>query len=338
LAGGDALVITYGAQGNAALLLNYGFCIQQNIEPDGSSNDVYELLVEPAASGKDEGAAAPGAAVAVPLRAGPKWYSYGGLVRALETVRAMAPPSQSVPLNESGEPLGSFPAGGVRITLPRGAVSRPDQDDITGSRDEPGGEDRDLRDRGSDADGDDVGVSDADSDDDGVSDADSDDDGVSDADAAKLLSEVNALLSFQKCLEVARSKYAGPDDEIAPVGDRDSCSDKKHYATLLIRSELRTLYFFQCAVHQILRALVYRSALHGHGAWRELHDRERVIRHHPPVRPSWVPESDVGLILGQVEELAMAYLKIRHPALVGAPRTPGLERHQRTPLEPENSC
>ena len=29
------LAITYGARGNAQLLFNYGFCIPDNIEPDG---------------------------------------------------------------------------------------------------------------------------------------------------------------------------------------------------------------------------------------------------------------------------------------------------------------
>jgi len=34
---GTALAITYGARGNAQLLFNYGFCIPDNIEPDGKA-------------------------------------------------------------------------------------------------------------------------------------------------------------------------------------------------------------------------------------------------------------------------------------------------------------
>lgn len=72
---GDVLRITYGAQGNAQLLLNYGFCIPNNLEPDGSSNDVLEFFRSTLAAEKDQ---------VVPLRAGPKSYSYGGFTKALD--------------------------------------------------------------------------------------------------------------------------------------------------------------------------------------------------------------------------------------------------------------
>jgi hypothetical protein len=72
---GDVLRITYGAQGNAQLLLNYGFCIPNNHEPDGSSNDVLEFFPSTLAADKD---------TVVSLRAGPKSYSYGGLTNALD--------------------------------------------------------------------------------------------------------------------------------------------------------------------------------------------------------------------------------------------------------------
>ena len=38
---GEQVCITYGAKGNEALLLSYGFCILNNAELDGSSNDVF---------------------------------------------------------------------------------------------------------------------------------------------------------------------------------------------------------------------------------------------------------------------------------------------------------
>ena len=44
---GTALRMTYGAKGNAALLGRYGFCVPDNVEPDGSCNDVLELEIEP---------------------------------------------------------------------------------------------------------------------------------------------------------------------------------------------------------------------------------------------------------------------------------------------------
>ena len=70
LPAGSILHDTYGAKGNAQLLSRYGFCIENNVEPDGSSNDVVKFIAK-------EGYPA------VELRAGPKAYTYGGFVRAL---------------------------------------------------------------------------------------------------------------------------------------------------------------------------------------------------------------------------------------------------------------
>ena len=58
--------ITYGAKGNSFLLLRYGFCLEQNIEPDNSSNDILEF-------GKKS----------VQLRTGPKSYTLGPFKSAL---------------------------------------------------------------------------------------------------------------------------------------------------------------------------------------------------------------------------------------------------------------
>ncbi|KAG7359932.1 SET methyltransferase domain containing protein [Nitzschia inconspicua] len=74
---GDTLTLTYGALGNSQLLLNYGFCIANNVEPDGSSNDVLELVIE-----------VDGQVVMVPLRAGPKSYSYGCFTKAVDVFRS----------------------------------------------------------------------------------------------------------------------------------------------------------------------------------------------------------------------------------------------------------
>ena len=42
---GDPIRISYGARGNAELLLRYGFTIPDNTEPDGSSNDTRRIAV-----------------------------------------------------------------------------------------------------------------------------------------------------------------------------------------------------------------------------------------------------------------------------------------------------
>lgn len=64
---GTSLGITYGAKANQVLLLRYGFCLDDNIEPDGSSNDVVEFGLP-----------------AIELRSGPKSYTYGPFVKLLE--------------------------------------------------------------------------------------------------------------------------------------------------------------------------------------------------------------------------------------------------------------
>lgn len=73
---GDRLKLTYGALGNTQLLLNYGFCIPHNLEPDGSSNDVLEIPVN---NGK--GATSSNS---IFLRTGPKSYSYCAFTSALK--------------------------------------------------------------------------------------------------------------------------------------------------------------------------------------------------------------------------------------------------------------
>jgi hypothetical protein len=73
----DTFRITYGAQSNGQLLLNYGFCLADNNEPDGSSNNVYEFCVDGTAGS---------ASNIIRLRLGPKSYTYGPLVQILEAV------------------------------------------------------------------------------------------------------------------------------------------------------------------------------------------------------------------------------------------------------------
>lgn len=40
---GEFMHIAYGAKGNTDLFFRYGFCVQDNFEPDGSSNDVFRV-------------------------------------------------------------------------------------------------------------------------------------------------------------------------------------------------------------------------------------------------------------------------------------------------------
>jgi len=75
----ECIRLTYGAKSNDQLLLNYGFCIPRNIEPDGSSNDILNFKVLSGDRNSNEGKI-------IALRAGPKSYSYGGFVATLKYV------------------------------------------------------------------------------------------------------------------------------------------------------------------------------------------------------------------------------------------------------------
>mmetsp|Transcript_16268 Transcript_16268/g.32972 ORF Transcript_16268/g.32972 Transcript_16268/m.32972 type:complete len:719 (-) Transcript_16268:31-2187(-) len=68
---GKELHMTYGAKGNAALLGRYGFCIANNMEPDGSCNDILEVNLK-----YDK--------PLVKLQRGPKSYSYIPFVKMME--------------------------------------------------------------------------------------------------------------------------------------------------------------------------------------------------------------------------------------------------------------
>ena len=70
---GDPVRISYGARGAADLLLRYGFVVADNVEPDGSSNDVFPLNM-PGWDRKD----------AVELRVAPDAkYTYPALAEAV---------------------------------------------------------------------------------------------------------------------------------------------------------------------------------------------------------------------------------------------------------------
>lgn len=88
---------TYGAKGNAQLLRRYGFCLPDNLEPDGSSNDILELDISQLLSSVlpdspvsslnrnlKSSTESPVRSVLMNLRAGPKAYTYGGFVKVVE--------------------------------------------------------------------------------------------------------------------------------------------------------------------------------------------------------------------------------------------------------------
>jgi hypothetical protein len=79
---GERLKLTYGALGNTQLLLNYGFCIPHNLEPDGSANDVLEFRIQSSSTSGTEA----GASSVIYLRTGPKSYSYGPFTSVVDRI------------------------------------------------------------------------------------------------------------------------------------------------------------------------------------------------------------------------------------------------------------
>jgi hypothetical protein len=203
---GDVLRITYGAQGNAQLLLNYGFCIPNNVEPDGSSNDVLEFFPMTLAADKDQ---------VVNLRAGPKSYSYGGLVTALDHF-CTAQESEGLG-NDHDEDGG------------------PDDMEafLDGCEED---EDQDI-DWGNDAVGD-----------------DDDDEGVESSDEEGLKEEVEALEKFRAALEVAREAYTFKEVDLNQTVAAAEWSPR-YYAAILVQAEIRTILFFLRAIECIKKKL-----------------------------------------------------------------------------------
>jgi SET domain len=264
---GDALVITYGAQGNASLLLNYGFCIANNVEPDGSSNDTYELMLGPAVARR-----------VVTLRAGPKEYSYGALVNALD---AVVDAFQLSTPQEQPEHIARSKVDDMETFL----------DECDGDVDEP-------------ADATSIRSLDEDDDSD-VGDSDSEPESSS---GAALHLEMRSLKDLGACLEEARSKYTIRADDVLHLCREKMGITKQHHAAVLVQSEQRTLYFYQRAVHRILstmaNALLDRAPSHGS-------PRQPT----PTSPPEWMTVSDAALIDDQVEALAQVFFRIRHATL-----------------------
>ena len=77
----ESIRITYGAKPNSVLLVNYGFTIPNNMEPDGSSNDILEFYPP---QSDDNHHPTRDASPTTILRTGPPSYTYGCFTTALQ--------------------------------------------------------------------------------------------------------------------------------------------------------------------------------------------------------------------------------------------------------------
>lgn len=232
---GGLLQITYGARGNGQLLLNYGFAIPNNLEPDNSSNDVLEFSL--------------GDSTVVELRTGPKSYTYGGFVKALESFYKTNTSLESGPNDEEeGE------------------------DDMEAFLD-----DCDVHDE-QDIYGDDGAGEDAGEDDMGEEDTQN---------------EIEALAAFRKALEEARKEYKLQGDELRDALNLPPCTPG-YFAALVVQSEYRTINFFLRSIEKVVSLLKKSEAA------TACEDSERSSK------------EDAELVEQQTEELAQAFIKIRH--------------------------
>jgi hypothetical protein len=245
---GEALRITYGAQGNPQLLYNYGFAIQDNLEPDGSSNDVLEFTVK-----DKEGTFE---STILYLRMGPKSYTYGYLIKALEFFR---PQNQNTDNDdERGE--------------------EEDQDDMEAFL--AGGDDND---------------NDDDDDIDLYGDTESPAEESHEQDAKdEATNDLAALSIFEQALQEKLKQYK-LDDATLSKRIAEEKTGPEYYSAILLHSEKKTLRFFLTAVRKITNMLQpeaprqpLNAALHGYAA------------------------NDLDLMESQADELAKAYITIRH--------------------------
>mmetsp|Transcript_19290 Transcript_19290/g.52995 ORF Transcript_19290/g.52995 Transcript_19290/m.52995 type:complete len:506 (-) Transcript_19290:2725-4242(-) len=213
IAKGDALRITYGAQGNAQLLFNYGFAIPNNFEPDGSSNDTYEFFPT-----NDE------ASKAVFLRMGPKSYSYGCFVQALEMFIDTHSPSNGETENYmNGDAVDDLAGGPDDMEA---FLNECDEENLEGEED-------DVMAMYS------MGLKE------GVEDEEED---------QPVQEELKALKAFRSRLILLSKSYAVPDKErIQHLKSANHSSEK--YAAVVVISELSTIHFFARAIEAIIAAL-----------------------------------------------------------------------------------
>jgi hypothetical protein len=254
---GDSLRITYGALGNSQLLVNYGFCIEDNLEPDGSSNDVLEF--------------SPDGKTTVQLRTGPRSYTYGPFVKALECLYPTASPPVAVaeasPRDQKDE------------------EEAPPVDDVEAFLNEC--EQQEEGDRGFDWDAETAAV------------------GDTGLDEGNVEPELDALAALRtKLIEVAKG-YECHEERLRNNKARPTIEHKspEYYTAILLRSELRTLQFYVQAVDAITSKLLSakRPAPEDKSPFACLADP--------------LESNDVSLIEKQVEELATAYMRIRHSSL-----------------------
>ena len=183
--------------------INYGFAIPHNLEPDGSSNDFLEWKVDDSNNGRTK--------ETIILRTGPKSYTYGGLVQAIE----------------------HFLAG-----------NRPADDDDVKANCEGNDDDYDDMEAFLDGCNDDSGEIDI------YGEMNGEEEGGGEDDSTSLQEELASLQLFRKELKRRFYMYGVKGSALKDrLSDSDGSSE--YYASLLVYSEQRTIYFFTRAIEKL---------------------------------------------------------------------------------------
>uniref|UniRef100_A0A7S3QAP1 SET domain-containing protein n=1 Tax=Chaetoceros debilis TaxID=122233 RepID=A0A7S3QAP1_9STRA len=211
MAAGQIPGITYGAKGNAQLLVNYGFCLENNYEPDFSSNNVLEFEVN---------------GHSVELRSGPKSYSYGCFVKALELYRPLRDSDGCDRKNDKTDSKEEQSFGGVEDFL--------DACEEEEGENEEGGAGFDFfNDAGHDGDDDD------------------DDDGKD--------SDLKALDAFALALTEIKCEYSLSGSLLHDALTSSLPHSNERFCGHLVRSELETVDFYLRAIDLIQQRLSLQS-------------------------------------------------------------------------------
>ena len=270
----ECIRLTYGAKSNDQLLLNYGFCIPRNIEPDGSSNDVLKFLIF------SDRTNSPGGDKIIALRAGPKSYSYGGFAATLE--KFFNETDNNTGMQDNNE------------DVDHNDVSHEEEDD--GKPDDIDFEDFLNQCDNDNEDEDETG----DSDDfidlyDMKTDERMDDSELAISDPS-IKKEIEALKMFKQNLikmSECYKSYKGTDIQTLLLV-KPGYPITRMYSTILSLSELRTIYFFVRAIDKVQLALNPNA-------------------NYPAcIMDIITDQEDLDMIEKQTNDLSNAYMAIRH--------------------------
>lgn len=293
---------TYGAKGNAQLLRRYGFCLPNNLEPDGSSNDILELDVSsllalvipisPVSSDENRSTTSnkleAGSEEVIDLRAGPKSYTYGGFVKALEKclrfVDDQNNTESNAPARDKFDDIDSF----------LNECEEDEEDDFEWDRNDEDGEGFDN-------------FYAADS----IGGEGSDDYFQSGNNPSNLVNNQNeykALCALKNALEYATKVYV-----LAGSSLDSSSSEKQKMATLLVLSEKRTISLYLYAIDMILNDMNQHEKDKTKLSNINNNDATNHCSSESPMDAQ--TSEDNRMIRTQAEELKKVYLQIRHPQI-----------------------